>query len=80
MGTHTFTAKGIVDNSCNKSILFTILCLERELSVVATQIKACHEHDMTAFLSLYKEDAERLIQEINALLKCFSSNVNESVA
>ena len=80
MGTHTFTTKGLVDNKCNKSIMFTILQLENDLENVKTQIKACHENGMDAFLSLFQEDNDRLVNQINSLLLLLSTNVNETVA
>jgi hypothetical protein len=80
MGTHTITSVGLVDNSNNNKVMRSILLLEKELKEIAYQIKACHEHDMTAFLSFFQDEWSRIENEIRSLLKCLRFNIDSLVA
>lgn len=75
MGTHTMTRIGIVKNTCNKQVCYSIILLERELKEVYFQLQACHEHGMTAFLSHFRDEWKRLEQEIRTLLSALHTNI-----
>jgi hypothetical protein len=75
MGTHTITSVGLVDNSNNSKVMRSIILLEKELKEVAYQIKACHEHDMDAFLSFFRDEWTRIEKEIRSLLYCLHLNI-----
>lgn len=79
MGTHTITSVGLVDNSNNSRVMRSILLLEKELKEVAYQIKACHESEMTAFLSFFRDEWTRIEQEIRSLLYCLRFNIDRLV-
>lgn len=75
MGTHTMTRVGIVKNACNKQVTYSIILLEKELKEVYYQLQACHEHGMTAFLSHFRDEWNRLVQEIHTLLSELRTNI-----
>lgn len=79
MSTHTITRVGIVKNSCNKQVMYSILLLEKELKEASFQVKTCLEHAMDAFLSHFKEEIERLTEEIRSLLSCLCFNVDKLI-
>jgi hypothetical protein len=75
MGTHTMTKVGVVRNTCNKQVMYSIILLEKELREVYFQIKACHENGLTAFLSHFEEQMEHLRFEIRSLLTALCYNI-----
>ena len=76
MGTHVITKVGVVKTTCNKQILFSIITLEKELHDVAMEIKACYESGLTAFLSSFRDEWNRIEGEIRTLLNCLNHNLH----
>lgn len=76
MGTHTLTKIGAVDNGSNFKVMRAILLLEKELHEAHTQVMACVEHGMHAFLSFFQEECKRIKGEIRSLLKVLCHNID----
>lgn len=76
MSTHTMTKVGVVRNSCNKQVMYSIIRLEKEYAQLGLEIKACIEHGLTAFLSSFRDEHKRIEAEIRTLLDALRTNIS----